>query len=149
MPTHTRPGITPQRGEIWYVNFNTPVTAPTPPPGTPKSLLPTTGDEIYKERPAVVMSISQRWRLNLHIVVPLTKWRPHFRANGYFWMIELPKDRRNNLREDSAANTFQVKSVSLTRFLNRHGTVSSSQLDQIAETVAFCIGYSPPKSIVQ
>jgi len=76
----------PLRGEIWWVNFNSPITAPTPPIGTPKSQLPTTGDEIYKARPAVVLTIPYTWNLDLHIVAPITSWQPHFQTNQYFWM---------------------------------------------------------------
>jgi mRNA-degrading endonuclease toxin of MazEF toxin-antitoxin module len=42
--------------------------------------------------------------------------------------------------KDSGADTFQVKSVSENRFLRRIGTVTSSQLDDIASAVALCVG---------
>lgn len=139
------PGI-PQRGEIWSVNFNDPPSAPTPPDGTPRQRLPTTGDEIYKPRPAVVLNIPTKWMRRLHIVVPLTKWKTHYKINQYFWMIEIPRDKRNKLSHDSAADTRQVKSVSIERFgRNVIGVVSKSQLDSIVETVAFFIGYSLPR----
>jgi len=119
----------PQRGEIWSVNFN-----------------PAVGDEIYKLRPAVVMDIPAHWNLKLHIVVPVTKWQVRFKTNNYFWMVELPKDNSNHLTFDSAANAFQIKSVSQQRFNRKIGVVTAAQLNLIAETIAFCIGYSPAKT---
>lgn len=135
----------PQRGEIWLVNFNSPITTRTPPRGTPQSQLPTTGDEIYKKRPSVIMNITSHWNLDLLIVVPITTWQSRFKTNNYFWIVELPKNNTNKLKSDSAANTFQVKSVSAKRFDRKVGVLTSTQLDLIAATIAFCIGYSPPK----
>jgi len=117
MTTPSSTIVNPQRGEIWWVNFNSPITAPNPPYGTQKTELPTTGDEIYKKRPAVVMNISSHWNLDLLIVVPITKWQSHFKTNNYFGMVEVPKDNINNLTADSAANAFQVKSVSSKRLI--------------------------------
>ena len=122
----------PQRGEIWLVNFN-----------------PAIGDEIYKRRPAVVMNIPSRWNLKLHIVVPVTKWQRRFKTNNYFWMVELPKDNSNNLTFDSAANAFQIKSVSHQRFNRKIGVVTAAQLDLIVETIAFCIGYFISENLSQ
>ncbi len=108
-------------------------------------MLPTTGDEIYKKRPAIVLDIAANWKFDLHLVVPLTSWKPSFRKNKYFWMIEVPNNNINKLKNRSAADAFQVKSVSTNRFGKKPiGTVSQSQLDLIVETVAFCIGYSLP-----
>jgi len=139
--------IQPVRGQIWWVNFNSPTTASTPPFGTPKSQLPTTGDEIYKPRPAVVMNIQQSWNLELCIVVPITTWKSHFQTNNWFWLVHLPVDSTNQLSNDSAANTFQVKSVSIQRFERKVGFLLPQQMDLIAATIAFCIGYNPPNPI--
>ena len=146
MTKRTKRAFTPRRGEIWWVNFNSPTSAPTPKDGTPKAQLPTTGDEIYKTRPAVVMSISANWKLKLHIVAPITGWKEEYVQKGYFWMIELPRDNSNGLSKNSAVDTFEVKSISVTRFGNRLGVVSKAQLELIAATVAFCIGYSPTRT---
>jgi mRNA interferase MazF len=135
----------PSRGEIWWVNFNSPLTAPTPPAGTPPTQLPTTGDEIYKTRPAVVMNIPATWNLQLVIVVPITSWQNRFQTNNYFWMVKILADATNRLPNDSAANTFQVKSVAAQRFTRKIGVLNTPQMDLIAATIAFCIGYNPPK----
>lgn len=134
----------PSRGEIWWVNFNSPITALTPSTGTPQAQLPTTGDEIYKTRPAVVMNIPAAWNLQLVIVVPITSWQSRFQTNNYFWMVKIPADATNQLPNDSAANAFQVKSVSAQRFTTKIGILTTQQMDLIAATIAFCIGYKPP-----
>ena len=115
----------PVRGEIWRVNFN-----------------PSVGEEIQKLRPALVMNISANWNLRLLIVVPLTKWQKRFAQERFFWMIKLPKDKGNKLQFDSAANTFQVKSISTNRLHEKLGVITEPQLDLIAETVGYCIGYT-------
>ncbi len=133
--------ISPRRGEIWWVNFNSPASAPTPRDGTPKKRLPTEGDEIYKTRPAIVMNIAAHWNRKLNIVVPITGWLDEYTRRNYFWMIKIPKDNSNNLSKDSAAATFEIKSLSLKRFRSKLGVVSQSQLDLIAQTIAYNIGY--------
>jgi len=133
--------IQPIRGDIWWINFNAPITSPTPPSGTPQSQLPTTGDEIYKSRPAVVLTIPHSWNLDLEIVVPITSWQPHFQTKQYFWMIKLLADTTNQLKNDSAVNVLQIKSVSTRRLKTKIGIMTSQQLDLITATVAFCIGH--------
>lgn len=136
----------PRRGEIWRVNFNSPLTAETPQKWAPKTQLPTTGDEIFKVRPAVVMNIAERWNLKLRIVVPITEWHQDYVDLDFFWMVKLPASRLNGLDEESGADTFQVKSVSLARFGGKLGVVTRDELDQLVSTVAFCIGYTLPIS---
>lgn len=139
---------TPFRGEVWWVKFNSPITANTPPANTPKANLPTTGDEIYKRRPAVVLNIQAAWRNQLYIVVPLTSWQEYFQQNKYFWMVKILADSTNKLPNNSAADTFQVKSVSILRFDSKLGILTTAQMDLITATIAFCIGYVPPKPAV-
>ena len=81
------PAPIPKRGEIWLVNFD-----------------PSTGAEIRKIRPAVVVSLDSIGRLPLRMVVPLTDWKPHY---GQFpWMVELPASSANGLAKDSGADAF-------------------------------------------
>ena len=115
----------PLRGEIWWVDFS-----------------PSIGEEIQKLRPALVMNISANWNLRLLIVVPLTKWQSRFAQERFFWMIKVPKSKGNRLQFDSAANTFQVKSVSVNRFREKLGAITGQQLDLVAETVSYCVGYT-------
>jgi len=124
MPTPLQPKI--QRGQVWNVQFD-----------------PQVGAEIEKVRPAVVMSRPAAGRLPLHIVVPITTGFPHF--TQYFWMIPLAADARNGLAHDSFADAFQVKSLSEQRFVKLRGQLSASQMDEIAATIALCVGYNPPR----
>lgn len=110
----------PQRGEIWLVRFD-----------------PSEGAEIRKIRPAVVASIDIG-RLPLRIVVPVTDWKPDFAKLS--WFIFVPATDDNGLSKDSGADTFQVKSISETRFLRKIGIVTDAQMDDIATAIAMCVG---------
>jgi len=112
---------TPQRGEIWLIDFD-----------------PAVGSEIRKARPAVVMSPNSIGRLPLRIVVPVTDWKPAYAA--YIWFVELPPTPQNHLLKHSGADAFQVKSVSENRFLSHLGEIAAEQLDEIAEAIALCVG---------
>ena len=118
------PNIVVTRGDVWEVRFD-----------------PSEGDEIKKIRPAVVMTTAGAGKMRLQIVVPITGWQPQFAR--YFWMTQISPTQANGLSKDSAADSFQVKSVSLSRFQNKLGVLTSDQLSEIAESVALCVGYSP------
>src|SRR5438270_8652703 len=96
---------TPNRGEVWLVDFD-----------------PAVGAEIQKVRPALVVSVDSIGRLPLRMVVPLTDWKPQF-AN-FPWFVWIPADGSNALTKDSGADAFQTKSVSLSRFVRRLGVVT-------------------------
>ena len=108
-----------QRGEIWLVKLD-----------------PTQGDEISKTRPCVILSRTSIGRLNLRIVVPITDWKDRY--TNYPWMTRLEPDDNNSLTKSSAADAFQVRSVSLTRFAEFVGTISAERIDKIALTVGMC-----------
>jgi mRNA interferase MazF len=112
---------TPNRGEVWLVDFD-----------------PAVGAEIRKARPSVVLSLDSIGRLPLRIVVPITDWKPAYA--GYSWFVELPATPGNQLHKDSGADAFQVKSVSENRFVSYLGNITSDQLDAIAEAIALCVG---------
>jgi mRNA interferase MazF len=110
----------PTRGEVWRVSLN-----------------PTQGDEMGKTRPCVVLSGTSAGRLNLRLVAPITDWKENFAS--YFWMTRLDPDERNGLAKTSAADGFQVRSVSLTRFIERTGQIPDEQTDRIVKSVALCM----------
>jgi mRNA interferase MazF len=114
----------PHRSEVWLVSFD-----------------PTTGAEIHKTRPAVVMNIDAVGRLPLRIVVPITDWKPHY--DELPWFVHLPPDISNGLSKTSGADGFQVKSVSVERFTERVGILTEQQMADIAAAVALCVGFSP------
>ena len=113
--------INPQKGEIWFVNFN-----------------PTKGSEVRKCRPAVVVSSNDVGKLPLKIVVPVTDWKPRYAEVA--WFTHLTATKKNGLTKDSGADGFQVKSISVDRFLNKIGMVDEDNLEIILNTIALCIG---------
>lgn len=113
-----------QRGDIWMIRFD-----------------PSEGDEIQKMRPAVVMTAASAGRMRLQIVIPITGWQPQF--SRYFWMVQLMADSQNGLSKDSAADAFQIKSLSVNRFQKKLGSLTADHLHEISTAVALCIGYTP------
>ncbi len=114
----------PQRGEIWLVNFD-----------------PTIGAEIKKLRPAIVVNTPAVGRLPLRIVVPITDWKPHYAE--FSWFVQLDPNAENGLSKESGADSFQVKSISVERFIQRLGSVPEEYVAEIAAGIALCIGYNP------
>ena len=111
----------PVRGEVWWIEFD-----------------PTVGSEVRKTRPAVVASVPSVGVLPLRIVVPVTEW--DVRWAEVPWMVHLGRGPRNGLAKDSAADSFQVKSLSLERFRSRLGAVTAGEVEEIAAAVALCVG---------
>lgn len=112
---------TASRGEIWNLRFD-----------------PSEGAEMTKIRPAVVISIPAVGRLPLRIVAPVTEWKDHY--SRFPWLVRIVATKRNRLAKDSAADAFQVKSVSLTRFVSQIGSIAADDLQEISAAVALCVG---------
>ena len=94
------------QAEIWLVSFN-----------------PTTGQEIGKKRPAIVVNSDHVGKLKLRTVVPITDWKNTY-AN-YPWMMKISPNIENNLSKESAIYCFQVKSLSTDRFIQKIGDVKN------------------------
>jgi mRNA interferase MazF len=101
-----------KQGEIWLINLD-----------------PTIGAEIQKTRPAVIVNDNLLGKLPLKIIVPITDWKDKYAIAP--WMIKLEPDRNNHLSKVSAADCFQVRSVSEQRFVNKLGHISLESLDEI------------------
>jgi mRNA interferase MazF len=117
----------PKRGEIWYVNLD-----------------PTQGDEIRKTRPCAVLSSDALGTLNLKLIVPLTGWQEGFRFNG--WLARLDPTPENGLSKPSAADVFQIRSVSLLRFGSYIGTIEDADMQRITTALANLVEYVPPST---
>ncbi len=102
------------KGEIWLVNLD-----------------PSLGDEIRKIRPAIVVSRDALGVLALRVVVPVTGWQDRFQ--GSRWLVRIDPDGSNNLEKPSAADTFQVRSVSTRRFVRTLGRLSDADLERVGE----------------
>ena len=112
----------PRRGEVWVVDFN-----------------PTRGAEIYKERPAVVISSDGVGVLPVKLVVPLTEWQEKFGSN--IWHVKVEAPAGSGLDKVSAADTMQVVCASIERFKRRLGRLPAELVDDIAAAIATVIEF--------
>ncbi len=110
------------RGEIWLINLD-----------------PTVGAEIKKTRPVVVVSSNAIGILPLRVVVPLTDWKNHYSQAA--WMVKINPNANNGLSKDSAADTFQIRSVSTNRFIRKMGVIEYEQLNQIVRSIVLVVEY--------
>lgn len=109
-----------KRGEVWQVRLN-----------------PTEGSEINIERPCVVVNNDAIGVLPLKIIVPITEWKDRYSAAA--WMIPLEASRGNGLTKKSTADTFQVRSISEERFVERLGAVTQEDLKRIEKGLAISL----------
>jgi mRNA interferase MazF len=109
-----------KRGEVWLINLD-----------------PTLGAEIKKTRPAVVVSSNSVGRLPLKVIVPLTEWDDAFASSR--WHVRIDPDKSNGLSKASAADAFQVRSLSLRRFVKRLGAINAVQVEEIAQAIAIVV----------
>lgn len=121
MTNPLKTNATPVRGEVWWIEFD-----------------PSVGSEQRKTRPAVVLNVPSVGKLPLRIVVPITEWDPKWATVP--WLVYLKSTTRNGLTKDSAADCFQVKSLSLQRFQSKMGFLTADEVEQIAAAVALCVG---------
>jgi mRNA interferase MazF len=110
-----------KRGEIWRINLD-----------------PSIGAEIRKIRPAVILSVDAIGSLPLRVVVPITGWKDKFGQAP--WLVRLRPDTNNKLDESSAADTFQVRSVSETRFVDLAGTISDADMARVEDALRMVLG---------
>jgi len=120
-PRSTTTDPLPVRGEVWLIRFD-----------------PIQGAEIDKTRPAVVVNPPAIGRLPLRIVVPLTSWQAKFATVP--WLVHVKQSPRNGLHRDSAADCYQVKSISLKRFVTKLGDLRADELEEISAAIALCVG---------
>ena len=114
---------TPQRGEIWLVNFD-----------------PTIGAEIRKTRPAVVVSSDAVGRLPIKLVAPVTDWKEYFAPN--IWHVRIDPDPANGLTKVSAVDTLQLRGMDYRRFIRKLGQVSAATMEEIVLAIAAIVEYS-------
>jgi len=105
-----------KRSEIWLINLD-----------------PTIGAEIKKTRPATIVSDDALGILPLKVIVPITDWKPQFAAAD--WMVRLEPHSTNNLSKVSAADCFQVRSVSDLRIVKKIGVVDATIMSEIEEAL--------------
>lgn len=106
-----------KQGEIWLINLD-----------------PTTGAELKKTRPAIIVNDNSLGKLPLKIIVPLTDWKERYDIAP--WMVKITPDHINNLTKYSAADCFQIRSLSEDRFIKKIGKINSQDLDDIREALS-------------
>ena len=110
-----------RKSEVWLINLD-----------------PTIGAEIQKTRPAIIVSEDAIGILPLRVIVPLTDWKERYQIAP--WMVRIDPEPANGLSKPSAADAFQIRSVSQARFVNRLGRISSDQLLEILKAIQAVIG---------
>jgi mRNA interferase MazF len=113
------------RGEVWRINLD-----------------PTVGSEIKKTRPVVIISSDVIGILPLRVIVPLTEWKDRYQ-NAH-WMVLIPPSRENGLAKKSAADTFQIRSVSTARFVQKLGRLPEGEMDAIVRAIGLVVEYPAP-----
>lgn len=112
--------ISVQRSEIWLINLD-----------------PTIGAEIKKTRPAVIVNDDAIGILPLKVIVPITDWKDRYAIAP--WMVRLEPDGTNGLEKSSAADAFQVRSVSQDRFVRRLGKLPDFTMKAIAKALSIVL----------
>lgn len=103
-----------KQGEVWLVDLD-----------------PTRGAEIQKKRPVIIVNDNGMGKLPLKIIVPITDWKDRYEIAS--WMVQIVPNELNGLSKDSAADCFQIRSLSQDRFVKRLGIISGYELDDIKE----------------
>jgi mRNA interferase MazF len=105
-----------KQSEIWLIDLD-----------------PTKGAEIQKKRPAIIVNDDALGKLPLKVVVPITDWKDRY--NIAPWMVQLTPNSQNGLSKDSAADCFQVRSLSQERLIKKIGSIDDNTLDDIKEAL--------------
>ena len=106
-----------KRSEVWLINLD-----------------PTLGAEIRKTRPAVVVNDDAVGVLPLKVIVPLTDWKERYSVAP--WMVKLEPTIQNGLSKTSAADTFQVRSLSQQRFVKKLGNLTGESMQDVTQALA-------------
>ena len=109
-----------KRSEIWQINLD-----------------PTTGAEIKKTRPVVIINDDSMGTLPLRVILPLTDWENHYAVSP--WMVKIEPDEHNNISKISSIDCFQIRSVSTTRFIRNIGEVDTAILAAIENAISLVL----------
>ena len=101
-----------KQSEIWLIDLD-----------------PTKGAEIQKKRPAIVVNDNRLGKLPLKIIVPITDWKERYSIAP--WMIKIEPNTTNGLSKTSAADCFQIRSLSQERLIKKLGDVDEATFNEI------------------
>jgi len=110
-----------KQGEIWQIGLD-----------------PTIGAEINKSRPALIINVDALGKLPLKMITPITDWKEHY--CNYPWMVKIVPSNFNCLTKVSAIDCFQLRSVSVDRFIKKIGSVELDIISQVQEAIIKVIG---------
>lgn len=110
-----------KRGEVWLVNLD-----------------PTIGAELHKTRPGILVSSDLIGILPLRVIVPLTDWKDRYGVAP--WLVRIEPDPANGLTKTSAADCFQMRSISINRLVRKIGQVTAEEMERIVEGIQRVIG---------
>lgn len=91
------------------------------------NLDPTFNAEIQNSRLAVIVNVDEIGILPLRVIVPITDWKDHYSQAP--WMVPILPDKYNGLNKPSAADGFQIRSVSNERFIHKIGNLEAGTLN--------------------
>ncbi len=111
-----------KRGDVWLVNLD-----------------PTVGTEIRKTRPVVVVSSDAVGLLPIRLVAPVTEWKDYFAHN--VWHVKVLPDSMNGLTKTSSVDTLQLRGVDTSRFVQKSGNISPSDMKSIVTAIVAVIEY--------
>jgi mRNA interferase MazF len=110
-----------KQSEIWLIDLD-----------------PTKGAEIQKKRPAIIVNDDRLGKLPLKVIVPITDWKDHYEIAP--WMVKIGPAKANGLSKTSAADCFQIRSLSQERLIKKLGHIDSDVLDEIKIAIAKVLG---------
>ncbi len=113
-----------RNGDIYWVNLD-----------------PSIGDEIRKKRPVIVLNSGHIKHLRLAIVVPVTGWKTQWENHPFF--VSLNPTQTNGLAKKSSVDCFQLRAIRHDRFLERIGSASEAQMDEMKRAIALILDIDP------
>ena len=105
-----------KQSEIWIIDLD-----------------PTKGAEIQKKRPAVIVNNDILGKLPLKIIVPITDWKDRYAIAP--WMVKIEPNETNGLSKTSAADCFQIRSLSEERLVHKLGCIDISTQNEIKAAI--------------
>lgn len=106
-----------KQSEIWLIDLD-----------------PTKGAEIQKKRPAIIINDNSLGKLPHKIIIPVTDWKERYAIAP--WMVKIEPDITNGLSKTSAADCFQIRSLSQERLIKKLGIIDNATLQEIKEAIA-------------
>ncbi|HMS30751.1 MAG TPA: type II toxin-antitoxin system PemK/MazF family toxin [Saprospiraceae bacterium] len=105
-----------KQSEIWLIDLD-----------------PTKGAELQKKRPGIIVNDDRLGKLPLKVIVPITDWKDRYDIAP--WMVKIEPNNINELSKTSAADCFQIRSLSQERLIKKLGSIDNATLLEIKEAV--------------